>query len=169
MRRRLKGECDEVVSICFGYVRRILTATRIKSSSYFMTVIDATVLADLLIGNDKLKEAACILAREDDEWVSTGLWRYELGNVLWKDFRFNEGDRSKLQAALCGADQLLIETVDEVDRSAIWDIACDTELTYYDSSYVWLARSRGLVLRTRDRKILKTCPDVARPMPGLEV
>lgn len=48
---------------------------------------------------------------------------------------------------------------------AVDDIAIQNGLTFYDASYVWLARARGLMLRTRDKLILRECPDVARPMP----
>lgn len=132
-----------------------------------MIVVDATVLADLSVGKVVLRDAAKALAGEDPIWISTGLWRYELGNVLWKEFRFQKGDRVALKGALARAEPLLAETVDEVDRAGIWEIACDTGLTFYDASYVWLARSRGLRLRTRDGQILETCADVALPMPGV--
>ena len=130
-----------------------------------MIVVDATDLADILIGKEVLQSAAHALAREDPDWISTGLWRYELGNVVWKEVRFQKGDRANLKVALGSAESLLMETVEEVDRPAIWEIACDTGLTYYDASYVWLARSRGRKLRTRDKQILETCPDVAMTMP----
>ncbi len=130
-----------------------------------MIAVDATVVADLLIGKEDLKAAAFALAREDPDWISTGLWRYELGNVVWKEVRFQKGDRVQLKIALVSAERLLMETIDDVDRPAIWEIACDTGLTYYDAYYVWLARARGLKLRTRDKQILDTCPDVAIAMP----
>jgi len=134
-----------------------------------MIVVDATVLADLSVGDDVLRNAARALAGEDPVWISVGLWRYELGNVLWKEVRFQNGDRVALKAALARAEPLLVETVDDVDGAEIWEIACDAGLTFYDASYVWLARMRGLKLRTRDRLILKTYPDVALPMPGMTI
>ena len=47
----------------------------------------------------------------------------------------------------------------------VWDISRSTGLTYYDSSFVWLAQVRGLRLRTRDKEILLNCPHVADAMP----
>jgi predicted nucleic acid-binding protein len=130
-----------------------------------MVAVDATVLADLLIGEDSLRAAASTLALEDPDWICTSLWRYELGNVLWKEVGFRKGDRARLKVALDRAEPLLLETIEVVDAVAVWEIACDTGLTYYDASYVWLARFRGLKLRTRDGQILKACPDVALDMP----
>lgn len=131
-----------------------------------MIVVDTTVLADFLIGEKNLKEAACLLAREDSDWITTGLWRYELGNVFWKKIQFEKDERKRLMVSLNEAEHLLVETIDRVDHPAILDVACNSGLTYYDASYVWLARSRQLILRTRDKRILQKCADVALPMPS---
>lgn len=130
-----------------------------------MIAVDATVLADFLAGEPNLKAAAEGLMREDPDWISVGLWRYELGNVLWKRVRFQDADPAEMRSCLVQGGRLVLETVDELDRSGVWHIAIATGLTFYDSSYVWLARAKGVTLRTRDKKILRECPDVARPMP----
>jgi len=128
-------------------------------------VVDATVVADFLVGEPPLQAAAVDLMREDSDWISVGLWRYELGNVLWKKVKFEKGDPEEMRRHLeCGAG-LLLETVEDLNPAAIYDIAVQKGLTYYDASYVWLARARGLALRTRDKQLLRECPDVARPMP----
>ena len=132
-----------------------------------MIVVDATVLADFLAGDETLKRAAEALMLEDSSWVSVGLWRYELGNVFWKKLRFGDGgEEPGLRLSLTEAGSFLLETVDDVDCGAVWAIATTLGLTFYDASYVWLARNRSLELRTRDKQILRECRDVARPMPG---
>ena len=130
-----------------------------------MIVVDATVLVDFLNGQDAAMEAAKRLARKDPEWISPGIWRYELGNALWKSFRFSGADRDQLRRDLASAGRLLVETVDEIDAAAVFEIAADTELSFYDASYVWLARARRTELRTRDKAVLAKCSDVALPMP----
>ena len=131
-----------------------------------MIVVDATVLADFLVGESALQAAAVELMREDSDWISVGLWRYELGNVLWKKVKFEKGDPDEIRPHLeCGV-RLLIETVEDLDLPAVYDIAVQKGLTFYDASYVWLARARGITLRTRDKQILRECADVARAMPG---
>lgn len=130
-----------------------------------MIVVDATVLADFLAGESQLKEKAVALMREDPDWVSVGLWRYEFGNVMWKKTKFGDGDPKESRMHLGSVRKLLLETVDDVDLEAVHDIAAKTGLTFYDASYVWLARTRGLILRTRDKQVLRECPDVAHPMP----
>ena len=132
-----------------------------------MIVVDATVLVDFLAGEKELKTSAQELAFEDSRWISVGLWRYEVGNVFLKLVRRKKEslDPSELGEILRDTRVLLIDSVDEVDPGGIWSIAVDSGLTYYDASYVWLAETRGLTLRTRDKEILEKFPHLARPMP----
>jgi predicted nucleic acid-binding protein len=132
-----------------------------------MLVVDATVLADSLIGGEQCQPAAEKLLLEDAYWITVGLWRLELGNVLRNQVR---SKLTQLPAAdalryMAAAETLVAETVDELDAEAVLELALTSGLTMYDASYVWLARSRGLKLRTRDKDILAFCPDVAVPMP----
>lgn len=129
-----------------------------------MIVVDTTVLADLLVGAERQKKAAKLLIEIDPQWISVGLWRYELGNVLWKTARFV--DEANFDAnRLLSLSELLVEETIEPSTVHILEIAMETGLSFYDASYVWLARQRGLKLRTRDKKILQLCSDVAEPMP----
>lgn len=50
---------------------------------------------------------------------------------------------------------------EDVDLSGVREIAAGAGLTFYKASYVWLAWSRWLNLRTRDKEILRESPDVA--------
>jgi predicted nucleic acid-binding protein len=60
---------------------------------------------------------------------------------------------------------MLSRRLETLDVSEILTIAEKHILSFYDASYVWLARSRRLRLRTRDSKILSKCPDVAQRLP----
>lgn len=133
-----------------------------------MIVVDATVLADFLAGDSDLRAAAEALMREDPDWITVGLWRYELGNVLWKTVRFGNDDPEVMRAAIGKSRELLLESVETVDLGSVWEIAHRSGLTYYDASYVWLAESRDLVLRTRGGEILREFPGIALPMPVIE-
>ncbi|MCC5805255.1 MAG: type II toxin-antitoxin system VapC family toxin [Opitutales bacterium] len=134
-----------------------------------MIVVDNTVLSDLILGADAVRESAKILVLEDPDWISASLWRFEFGNVLWKIFR-SPGDEwenvESPKVVFEAADAALLETVESLDSCEIFSIATHSDLTFYDASYVWLARERGLKLRTRDKKILRKCPDVAVAMPS---
>lgn len=72
-----------------------------------------------------------------------------------------------LDEGLMGAEETISEFVDDVDSPAVLRIAVESGLTFYDPAHVWLARSRGLELRTRDREVLRVCPDVAVAMPAV--
>lgn len=130
-----------------------------------MIVVDATVLADLLIGEERFSRSAKALAGVDADWIAPSLWRYELGNVLWKVGKFKGIPERELRSILLGAELLLIETVEELDKGETWDIAWDRGLSFYDASYVWLAKNRSCELFTRDGTVLANCAEVARTMP----
>ena len=129
-----------------------------------MIVVDATVLADFLAGEADLRKAAIRLSEEDPVWISCSLWRYELGNVLWKKVRFGELDLAAANRCVEQGETMVTETVANLQWSRILGFAADAGLTFYDASYVWLARARGLKLRTRDTQTLRECSDVAKPM-----
>lgn len=132
-----------------------------------MIVVDATVVSDLLLAEEKTRAAAEHLLGEDPEWVSTALWRFEFGNVMLKFQRHGKRRIEDPQRQFRLAEGLLVETAGDLMWAEVWELADADGLSYYDASYVWLARSRGLKLRTRDKEVLKACPDVARPMPEL--
>ena len=130
-----------------------------------MIVVDATVVSDFLLGEGAIQLAAKALVMEDPEWVSSPLWRFEFGNVMLKLHRHTGLHVSEPESRFAYAESMIAKTVDEIAWSEVWDLAVKDGLSFYDASYAWLARSRALMLRTRDKGILHNCPDVARPMP----
>ena len=130
-----------------------------------MIVVDCTVFGDHLFGDAAARDSSLALMDEEPEWISHGLIFYEIGNVAWKCSKFGQISREDAEAALLKAGGLLVEIARDMDYSNIYRIAAKTGLTFYDASYVWLARARGLKLRTRDKEVLRICPDVAVKMP----
>ena len=130
-----------------------------------MIVIDSTVLGDLLFNGESLRKSAERLQQIDPEWICVDLVRYELGNVAWKYGSQPGADLEKIRLGLTGAELAVVEIVSNVNWGRVLELSVKEDLTYYDSSHVWLARERGLKLRTRDKEILRKCPDVAEPMP----
>ncbi len=129
-----------------------------------MIVVDNTVLIDFWMGEDTYSERAGKLYAFDNEWIAPDLWRYEFGNILGKYQRL---DLFSENSSMKAWDQTLqiMHTVHEIDVFAVDKIAKESDLTFYDASYVWLAQNRGLNLYTRDKKILRNCPEVALAMP----
>lgn len=132
-----------------------------------MIVVDTTVLADLLFNKGAVRESAQELQLLDPEWICIELVRYELGNVARSLVAFGDLDEVHVQPGLEGAAEMLAEIVADADWLGMLHIAVTERLSYYDASHVWLARSRGLKLHTRDKQVLRECPDVALPMPQL--
>jgi predicted nucleic acid-binding protein len=130
-----------------------------------MIVVDCTVLGDHLFGNTAARESSLALVDLDPDWISHELIFYEIGNVAWKCSKFGHITQNEAEMILGKAGRFLVEIDRNMDYPGILRLAAETGLTFYDASYVWLARSRGLKLRTRDKEVLRICPDVAMKMP----
>ena len=127
-----------------------------------------TVLLDFHIGSAPRLAAAEKLLLEEPVWISVSLWRYEVGKCPadgGSDPKTRPSTRRQPWRIWPAQNDSLWRTIENLDPSAIFEIAIKHGLTMYDASYVWAARRRGLKLRTRDEDILKFCPDVAEPMP----
>jgi predicted nucleic acid-binding protein len=130
-------------------------------------VVDCTVIADHLFGDQLARAATERLQELDPEWISLGLVFFEAGNVAWKLSKFGRLSPADGEALVGMIERLLAGIEIHPDSMAIYRLASDSGLTFYDASYVWLAQCRGLQLRTRDQQILQAYPEVARPMPGV--
>lgn len=130
-----------------------------------MIVIDSSVLGDLLFNGGDLQKSAEQLQEIDPEWICLDLVRYELGNIAWKYGKLLGANLDRLVLGLAGAELAVTEIVSDLNLRKILELSVKEGLTFYDASHVWLARERGLRLRTRDKEILRKCPDVADPMP----
>lgn len=130
-----------------------------------MLVVDTTVIVDFLVGEPEFQARATQMLRSDPHWIAPSLWRFELANVLCTMVRKGDLAVSAADEFLRTAENGVIETIDLVDSSGILACANEFGLTAYDASFVWLAMSRNLPLITRDSKVLRQCPDVAKVMP----
>ena len=129
-----------------------------------MHVLDNTVLIDFWAGEDENQRKARVLIEAVSLWMAPGLWCYEFGNVMRKLMRLGLVSEELKNEAWIGTLGFL-ETEHELDFYAVDQIAAQSGLKFYDASYVWLARSLGCKLYTRDDQILRRCPDVACGMP----
>ena len=85
---------------------------------------------------------------------------YEAGNAIWKEtclakfLTKNESEvlRNRVQTVLARTDKILSEAS---NFQKILDISESEKLSFYDSSYLFAAKEKGLVLVTED-KALKT-------------
>jgi predicted nucleic acid-binding protein len=129
-----------------------------------VTVVDANVIAYLLIRGERSAAADRLLEREPD-WAAPRLWLDEFLNILCNCER-----QGKLAPALAvelleDALALMADHAWEVPPERVLAVARRTGLSGYDSQYVALAEDLGLKLHTCDQAILARCPGLAA-LPG---
>jgi len=83
---------------------------------------------------------------------------YEVGNAIWKEtclakfLTKNESEvlRNRVQTVLARTDKILSEAS---NFQKILDISESEKLSFYDSSYLFAAKEKGLVLVTEDKSL----------------
>ena len=82
------------------------------------------------------------------------LARYELGNILWKRRMLTRDLGDDEYKRLVGIVKRILGLMEIVSldccEDSIAELARDFDLTFYDASYVFLAKSRGVPLVTED-------------------
>jgi len=118
-------------------------------------VVDASVVAALVFGEPEAGEAAALLS--DANLVAPTLLLYELANTAWKKSKRHPAKASLIAAGLKLARELDIDYVD-VDHGAVLDLALERDVTAYDASYLWLARTLRAPLATFDARLKRSMP-----------
>lgn len=128
-----------------------------------MLVVDANVVAYLLIEGDKTERARG-LWQIDRDWRAPRLLTYELANVF---------AQLVLQGALAfevaheglGRGLALVRLVDrEPDAGRILEIATGLRLSAYDTTYLATAEALRVPLVTEDARLLRAAPEVAKSL-----
>jgi len=99
------------------------------------------------------------------------LSRYEIGNVLWKNYKIRK-KISKKEAIEAGNVLFeLIDSMEMVDPPLTYAIRITLEegITFYDSSYVAAAIESGYDLITDDMKLLQVASSKVRTMNSTEL
>lgn len=117
-------------------------------------VLDASALGALL---EKLGEKGL---RYLEGAVTLDLALYELGNLLWKACRLRGvvSEEEALEGARSLAKVLELVRREQIrgeDAEGIMALALSLGLTFYDASYLYLAKSRGVFLVTEDGDLLE--------------
>lgn len=120
-----------------------------------MYLLDSNAIAILL---RRLRENAVKVLEGK---ATLDLARYELGNIIWKECVLKK--RINLEEALNRAENLAeilkllkIEKIEsEVDFREVMKLATTLKLTFYDASYLHVAKYRKLTLVTEDRELYK--------------
>jgi predicted nucleic acid-binding protein len=111
-----------------------------ESSAIFKAIKENKI--DLLIGNHTLELA-----------------RYELGNILWKNFSLQAKTPEKETKALA---KIIKQTLNLMEitqitchEEEILETATQLKITFYDAAYTYYAKTKKLPLITEDSHLLK--------------
>jgi predicted nucleic acid-binding protein len=85
------------------------------------------------------------------------LAKLELGNIVWKEVFLHKRISREEGLRLLSFISKVLNTMnlEDVNCKETEEIALDYDITFYDASYVWLARKLDLPLVTEDNKLRK--------------
>ena len=112
-------------------------------------LIDASAIYPLIL---KLREKVFLY---EDHFVILDLIIYEVGNVVWKEYQRGKirdpaSVMKMFEEIMGGVEKLNIEK----GMLEVFEIAAKNNITFYDASYIYIARKRGLKLVTEDHDLL---------------
>ncbi len=85
--------------------------------------------------------------------------RYELGNIVWKDHilqhNISKEEAEKAVKAIRHTLALMEVLQAASNEEAIFEIASELKITFYDASYAHLAKTKELQLVTEDLRLIK--------------
>ena len=126
-----------------------------------MIVVDASVMANMLVyADDRGRNARTALAR-DMEWAAPEHWKAEVfsvirGLVLGGKLREAQAFRAISRLHYLGVDNVSLDFL----LPAMWQMRA--RIGAYDAPYVALARERGLTLVTSDGGLARAATDYCR-------
>jgi predicted nucleic acid-binding protein len=120
-------------------------------------VVDASIMAAWCFRESRAEEALAIL--RDSELHAPTLLAYELTSIARKK-AINYPDKLDLVIKALRIVLVLPIHWDEVDHTAVMQLAIETGLTTYDASYLYVARTIKADLVTFDEELLKVSRQV---------
>ena len=113
-------------------------------------VVDASAAAAVLYNEPE--SAAVVRRLEGARLIAPAILAFELSNVCLVKCRRDPDQRSLLLAWFRSRARLGVREV-AIDHDDVLDLALSTGLTFYDASYLWLARRLGAELVTLDKAL----------------
>jgi predicted nucleic acid-binding protein len=128
-----------------------------------MIVVDTNVIAYLWLPGERT-EAAERLLKSDPDWNAPLLWRSEFRNVLAACLRRADLNLETALRISDGAEGQLRGREFSVPSDQVLARVQDSDCSAYDCEFVVLAEELGVSLVTSEVKILRSFPDLARPL-----
>jgi predicted nucleic acid-binding protein len=113
-------------------------------------IVDASALGALVFGEPKAEKISETLS--DEPIAAPALLWFELASICLKKIKAHPSQKSLILEAFELARNLNIEII-EIDHPAVIELAKETGLTTYDTSYLWLALELRGELITLDKKM----------------
>jgi predicted nucleic acid-binding protein len=126
-----------------------------------MIVVDANVIAALILPTSDNTEAATAALETDRDWVAPVLWRSEFRKMLATGVRSGWFELELALEAMETAEELMEGGEYSVGSADVLRLAAESGCTGYDSEYVVLAKQLSVGLITLDKALLRSFPDVA--------
>ncbi|MDR1146937.1 MAG: type II toxin-antitoxin system VapC family toxin [Verrucomicrobiales bacterium] len=126
-----------------------------------MIVVDANIIVYFLTEGEKNAATERLFA-VDSEWIAPRLWLDEFVNVLCTCERAGKMSSSSAEEVLKKALTLMSGATYTITPGQILAVSRRTGCSGYDSQYIALAENLAAPLYTFDKKILQSCPDLAR-------
>lgn len=93
------------------------------------------------------------------------LARYELGNIMWKDCVLHEKFSIQQAISMVKIVKHALNLMDVLgvtgNEEDMLEIALELNITFYDASYVYLAKARNLRLITEDSRLIRKIDSAA--------
>jgi predicted nucleic acid-binding protein len=130
-------------------------------------LIDASSIAILL---GKIKEKAIEFLEEAS---TLDLALYELGNFIWKECTLKKMiNREEAIAKIKDLTEIIalmdVKKLEKEDVIGVMQIALDLKLTFYDASYLHVAKSTDKILITNDSELLDKAKKIGVKVAKLE-
>ncbi|MFD2419129.1 type II toxin-antitoxin system VapC family toxin [Amycolatopsis pigmentata] len=126
-----------------------------------MIVVDASVLANMLLyGDERGRRARAVLGR-DTEWAAPEHWKAQVfsvvrGLALGRKIKEEQGARAVDRLPLLGVDHV---SLDEL-LPRMWRLRA--AISGYDAAYVALAEARAIPLVTSDGRLARAATSYCR-------
>lgn len=118
-------------------------------------VLDASVALGALFPDERSSQADAILAQlQSDEAVVPAHWWFETRNALIVAERRGRVSRDAVTAFLIKLNDLPVSIAALPDEKAVFALAHDHRLTFYDAAYLELAKREEMTLATFDRELI---------------
>jgi predicted nucleic acid-binding protein len=129
-------------------------------------LVDANVVAYLLVEGDKTAQARALWALDSD-WHAPRLLFYELASVFSQLVR--QGAVS-VETAIAGLESVagLVRPRDQDPPAArVLEIASKLAVSAYDATYLAAAEVLGMPVVTEDRRLIRLAPGMTRSLESL--